>query len=77
MTMELLTAPTPNGWKVTIMLEELREAGAPLPEVTVRTIDLGAGEQFSAEFTARNPNQKIPALVDGDRTVMESCAILQ
>jgi GST-like protein len=75
--MELLTAPTPNGWKVTIMLEELREAGFDLPDVKVRSIDLMAGEQFSADFSAHNPNQKIPALVDGDRSVMESCAILQ
>ena len=75
--MELLTAATPNGWKVTIMIEELREAGVDLPEVTVRTIELGKGEQFSEEFTAINPNQKIPALVDGDLNLMESCAILQ
>jgi GST-like protein len=75
--MELLTAPTPNGWKVTIMLEELREAGVALPEVAVRMIDLSRGEQFGEAFTAVNPNQKIPALVDGDRRLMESCAILQ
>ena len=77
MSMELLTAPTPNGWKVAIMLEELREAGVELPDVRVRMIDLSAGEQFSEAFTAINPNQKIPALVDGGRTLMESCAILQ
>ena len=77
MAMELLTSPTPNGWKVTIMLEELREAGAPVGDVTVRTIDLSKGEQFSESFTAVNPNQKIPALVDGERKLMESCAILQ
>ena len=75
--MELWTAPTPNGWKVTIMVEELREAGHSLPELQVRTVNLAAGEQFSAEFTAHNPNQKIPTLIDGDRSVMESCAILQ
>ncbi len=77
MTLELLTAPTPNGWKVTILLEELREAGVALPEVVIRTIDLSAGEQFGEAFTAINPNQKIPALVDGERRLMESCAILQ
>lgn len=75
--MELLTAPTPNGWKVTIMLEELREAGVDLPAVTVRTIDLAKGEQFGEAFTAVNPNQKIPALVDGGIRLMESGAILQ
>lgn len=75
--MTLYTAATPNGWKVSILLEELIEAGVSLPEVTVRTLDLSKGEQFGAEFTRHNPNQKIPALVDGDRSVMESCAILQ
>lgn len=75
--MELWTAPTPNGWKVTILVEELREAGHALSELRVRTIDLAAGEQFSAGFRERNPNQKIPVLIDGERSVMESCAILQ
>ncbi len=77
MTLEVLTSPTPNGWKVTIMLEELREAGVDLGELSVRTINLAKGEQFSEAFTRVNPNQKIPALVDGDRCLMESCAILQ
>ena len=77
MTMSLWTAATPNGWKVTIMLEELLEAGISLPDLEVRTINLAAGEQFSAEFTARNPNQKTPVLLDGDVSIMESCAILQ
>jgi GST-like protein len=77
MAMELLTAPTPNGWKVTILLEELREAGFALEDVTVRTVDIMKGEQFGEAFTAVNPNQKIPALVDGERKLMESCAILQ
>ncbi len=75
--MELWTAATPNGWKVNIMFEELIEAGFELPDVTVRAIDLSAGEQFSEEFTKHNPNQKIPVLIDGDRSIMESCAILQ
>ena len=75
--MELWTSPTPNGWKVTIMLEELIEAGVELGEVTVRTVDLSKGEQFSDAFTAISPNQKIPGLKDGDLTLFESCAILQ
>jgi GST-like protein len=75
--MQLWTAPTPNGWKISIMLEELIEAGVRLPELTVRTINLSAGEQFSEEFTRHNPNQKIPVLIDGDTSIMESCAILQ
>ncbi len=76
MAMELWTFATPNGWKVTIMLEELREAGVDLPPFDVIPVDLSKREQFSDAFTAVNPNQKIPGLRDGDRTVMESCAIL-
>ena len=75
--MELWTAATPNGWKVNIMVEELIEAGINMPEMKVRSIDLSKGEQFTHEFTTKNPNQKIPVLIDGERSVMESCAILQ
>lgn len=77
MAMKLWSAATPNGWKVSIMLEELIEAGVALPEVEVRYINLSTGEQFSEEFTAHNPNQKIPVLIDGSASIMESCAILQ
>lgn len=75
--MILFTSPTPNGWKVSIMLEELREAGIPLAELDVRTVNIMAGEQFTDQYTAVNPNQKIPALQDGPINLMESCAILQ
>ena len=75
--LELWTSPTPNGWKVTIMVEELREAGVNLEDLEMRTINLSAGEQFADEFTARNPNNKIPVLKDGDLCIPESCAILQ
>ena len=75
--LQLLTSPTPNGWKVTIMLEELREAGVDVADVEVRTINLGKGEQFEDFFTRVSPNQKIPGMIDGDRTRFESCAILQ
>jgi GST-like protein len=77
MTMELWTAATPNGWKVSIMIEELIEAGVNLGEVSVRNINLAKGEQFAEKFLAHNPNAKIPVLLDGERSVMESCAILQ
>ena len=40
MTIELWTSPTPNGWKVTIMLEELKEAGVDLPCVELKPVDL-------------------------------------
>ncbi len=74
--MEFWTFATPNGWKVSIMLEELKEAGVDLPPVDVHVVDLLEREQFSEAFKAVNPNQKIPALVDGDIVLMESVAIL-
>lgn len=78
MPMELWTSPTPNGWKATIMLEELIEAGFDdVRDVSIRTINLMDGEQFQDDFTSRNPNQKIPVLKDGERCIIESCAILQ
>jgi len=75
--LQLWTAATPNGWKVSLMIEELREAGHALEGLSVRTIDLMAGEQFEEEFSRRNPNQKIPLFIDGDLNLMESCAIVQ
>ena len=57
---DLHTAPTPNGWKVSIMLEE-----CALP-YAVRWVDLGKGEQFKADFLAISPNNRIPAIVDRD-----------
>ena len=77
MSLQLWTAATPNGWKVNIMVEELIEAGIDMPELEVHAVNLMAGEQFTPEFTARNPNQKIPVLVDDGMCIMESCAILQ
>lgn len=77
MTIELSTSATPNGWKITIMLEELKEAGVVLPEIIIHSINLSKGEQFSEQFVNINPNQKIPALKDGNIKLMESCAILQ
>jgi glutathione S-transferase/GST-like protein len=70
---DLYTAATPNGWKVSIALEEL---GLPYE---VRLVDLRAGEQKQPWFTAINPNGRIPAIVDRDEAdfaVFESGAIL-
>lgn len=61
---------TPNGRKVSVMLEE---TGLPYEIVKV---NLGKGEQFSPGFTAISPNQKIPAIVDGNLALAESGAIL-
>jgi len=74
---ELYYWPTPNGWKISIMLEE-----CGLPYV-VRPVDISKGEQFTAEFLAISPNNRMPAIVDprgpGGRpiSVFESGAILQ
>ena len=73
----LWTAATANGWKVSIMLEELRELGIALPSIEVITVDIMNGEQFSDAFSTMSANQKIPGLVHGDIRLMESCAILQ
>src|ERR1700760_1269849 len=55
---DLYYAPTPNGWKISIMLEEL---GLPYKVVP---INIRAGEQFRPEFLAISPNNRIPAIVD-------------
>jgi glutathione S-transferase len=70
---DLYTAPTPNGWKVSIMLEEV---GLPY---TVRPIRLEAGEQKEPWYLKLNPNGRIPTIIDrdeGDFAVFESGAIL-
>ena len=69
---ELYTWSTPNGLKVSIMLEEV---GLPY---RVHPIDLGKDEQFQASFLKISPNNKIPAIVDTDNGLhlMESGAIL-
>jgi len=69
--------PTPNGWKISIMLEE---CGFPYD---VKYIDILAGEQFKPEFLAISPNNRMPAIVDRDGpggkpiSIFESGAILQ
>src|ERR1700689_5196983 len=55
---DLYYAPTPNGWKISIMLEEL---GIPYK---VFPVNIRAGEQFKSEFLAVSPNNRIPAIVD-------------
>lgn len=57
---ELFTAPTPNGWKISVMLEE---CGLPYE---VRWVNIGKGDQFKPEFLAISPNNRIPAIVDHD-----------
>lgn len=77
---QLYSLATPNGVKVTIMLEELLELGHKGAEYDAFTVNIGNGDQFTSGFVAINPNSKIPALVDasGDTEfrVFESGAIL-
>lgn len=75
--------PTPNGHKVTLLLEELAEAGAPLA-YTIKPVNIGTGEQFQPGFLAIAPNNRMPAIVDhapadggAPLSVFESGAILQ
>ncbi len=69
---DLYTWTTPNGRKVSIMLEELEV------EYTTHSIDIGKDQQFTPEFLAVSPNNKIPAIVDHEtgQVLMESGAIL-
>lgn len=57
---DLYFAPTPNGWKISVMLEE---AGL---DYQVHWVNIGAGEQFEPGFLAISPNNRIPAIVDHD-----------
>jgi len=78
--MQLYSLGTPNGQKVTIMLEELLALGKKGAEYDAWLIKIGEGQQFGSGFVAANPNSKIPALVDRSGAkpirVFESGAIL-
>jgi GST-like protein len=78
--MQLYSLGTPNGQKVTIMLEELLALGHARAEYDAWLIKIGEGDQFGSGFVAANPNSKIPALVDRSGPtpirVFESGAIL-
>lgn len=69
---ELYTAATPNGWKISVLLEELGV------EYDVKPVNLAENQQKTAEFLAINPNGKIPAIIDKESniTVFESGAIM-
>ncbi|MEO9899594.1 glutathione-dependent disulfide-bond oxidoreductase [Nisaea sp.] len=62
--LQLYSLATPNGVKVTVMLEELLERGHKGAEYDAYTIRIGDGDQFGSDFVAINPNSKIPALLD-------------
>ena len=75
---QLYSMGTPNGQKVTIMLEELLAIGVSGAEYDAHLIRIGNGDQFSSGFVALNPNSKIPVMFDRDTgsRVFESGAIL-
>ncbi|MCL4112173.1 glutathione-dependent disulfide-bond oxidoreductase [Vibrio lentus] len=77
---QLYSLGTPNGQKVTILLEELLAVGVKEAEYDAYLINIGEAEQFSSGFVGVNPNSKIPALVDKsgaeDVNVFESASIL-
>ncbi len=78
--MQLYSLATPNGVKVTVMLEELLALGMQGAEYDAYLIDIGEGDQFGSDFVSINPNSKIPALLDRSTSpptrVFESGAIL-
>ncbi|MHA1190142.1 MAG: glutathione S-transferase N-terminal domain-containing protein [Alphaproteobacteria bacterium] len=73
---ELHYWPTPNGWKISVMLEEL---GVPY---AIKYVDIGKGEQFAPDFLAIAPNNRMPAIIDPDGpdgkplSIFESGAIM-
>lgn len=77
MAIDLYFWPTPNGWKITIALEEM---GLPYD---LKLVNLGRGEQFGADFLRLAPNNRMPAITDPDGpdgtpiSIFESGAILQ
>ena len=78
--LQLYSLGTPNGQKITILLEELLALGVSEAEYDAHLIRIGEGDQFSSGFVDVNPNSKIPALMDHSVTppirVFESGAIL-
>ena len=78
--LQLYSLGTPNGVKVTILLEELVEAGFTDAEYDAHLINILEGDQFTSGFVGINPNSKIPALVDQSMTpaqpIFESGAIM-
>jgi GST-like protein len=78
--LQLYSLGTPNGVKITVMLEELLASGKTDAAYDQHIIDIGKGEQFGSDFVKLNPNSKIPVLLDRSKSpaqsVFESCAIL-
>lgn len=63
--------PTPNGWKITVMLEECGLDYKIIP------VDIGEGDQFKPEFLAFSPNNRMPAIVDNDANLAEPVSVFE
>ncbi|MCF1675250.1 glutathione-dependent disulfide-bond oxidoreductase [Tetragenococcus halophilus] len=78
--LQVYSLGTPNGMKVAIMLEELKEAGVKDAQYDLYKINIGEGDQFGSDFVKINPNSKIPAMVDYSHEepirVFESASIM-
>lgn len=78
--LQVYSLGTPNGVKVTILLEELRELGVEAADYDLYKIAIGEGDQFGSDFVTLNPNSKIPVLLDQSGSepisVFESANIL-
>ena len=78
--LQVYSLGTPNGVKVTILLEELRELGVEAADYDLYKIAIGEGDQFGSDFVTLNPNSKIPVLLDQSESepisVFESANIL-
>jgi len=78
--LQLYSLGTPNGIKITVMLEELLALGKKDAAYDLHIIDISKGEQFGSEFVKINPNSKIPVLLDRsqkpEQSIFESCGIL-
>ena len=78
--LQLYSMATPNGVKVTVMLEELLAMGHKGAEYDAWMIEIGRGDQFGSGFVAVNPNSKIPAMMDHSVTppqrIFESASIM-
>jgi len=75
--LQLYSLGTPNGVKITVMLEELLALGKSDAAYDLHIINIGKGEQFGSDFVKLNPNSKIPVLLDKSISpalpVFESC----
>ncbi|MFD2728909.1 glutathione-dependent disulfide-bond oxidoreductase [Enterococcus camelliae] len=78
--LQVYSLGTPNGVKITILLEELKEAGVTDATYDLYKVNIGAGDQFGSDFVKINPNSKIPAVMDyaGEKPIriFESASIL-